>query len=108
MSLGLYERDALKSFLVRLYGPSANGWYMDERVFNVTFKMLSESKACSKLMDWVPRPPNPFSNPLMQLGKQGVQAFLRALSRDEDYYVSCLNQVKASWKAEILRTVNGV
>jgi len=108
MSLSLHDRERLKSFLVELYGAPANGWVMNEAIFNVTYKLIDASKACSDLMDFVPRPINPFSNPLKQLGRQVVKAFLRELSGNKEHYAICLNQAKANWRTEFERARNGI
>jgi len=54
--MDLYEREDLKEFLVLLFKGKAQKWTMNEKLFNLTYKLVSESSACSNAMSYVPRP----------------------------------------------------
>jgi len=90
MELKYYDTERLKSFLIRLYGAQAKTWPMNEKIFNLTYGLVSSSAACSGSMALVPMPVNPFSNALKSIGKQAAKKFIKALNDDESHYVICL------------------
>jgi len=90
MELKYYDAERLRSFLVRLYGAQANAWPMNEKVFNLTYGLISSSAECSSSMSLVPMPVNPFSNALKSIGKQAAKKFIKALDDDGKHFVACL------------------
>ncbi len=88
--LDTHEQQDLKEFLVALFGNQAQGWPMNEGVFNLTYELVQESSSCSDLMDLVPSPHAYFSNPMSWMKKQAREIFLRALKDRKDHYVICL------------------
>lgn len=108
MSLKYNDSQKLRSFLVRLFGAQANGWPMNERIFNLTYKLVASSASCSRGMDFVPSSINPFSNALKQLGKQAVKKFIQELSNNEKYYETCLRGAAYVYAGEFRRAAQGV
>ena len=106
--MDLHERDDLKEFLTTLYGPQVNGWAMNDELFNLTYKLVSESSSCSDAMDFVPRPLAPGKEPIKWLTKQVRSMFLRALKERKEYYVSCLKAAAYNMKPEFEMAAQGV
>ncbi len=48
MSLTIEEKRNLKTFWISLYGPQANQWPVNADMFDLTYKLLEESKKCSR------------------------------------------------------------
>lgn len=46
----------LKLFVVNIYGQQASSSEINDEIFNLTYKMLSESVKCSEIMNLVLRP----------------------------------------------------
>jgi len=88
--MDLYDRDNLKAFLVTLFGNQANNWPMSEKMFNLTFELVSESSACSSAMAFVPRPIPYGQTPFKWLAKEVRSKFLKRLKNDKEHYVICL------------------
>ena len=88
--LDMHEQQDLKEFLVALFGRQAQGWPMNEGIFNLTYELIQESGTCSDLMDLVPRPHGYFSNPISWMKKQARETFLRVLKDRKDHYVVCV------------------
>ncbi len=88
--MDLHERQDLKSFLVALYGPQANGWPMNEKIFDLTYELVALSGRCSGVMDFVPRPMPYGINPMRYLKKELREMFLRAISKNKDQYIVCV------------------
>ncbi len=48
MSLTIEEKRNLKTFWISLYGPQANQWPVNADMFDLTYKLLEESKKCTE------------------------------------------------------------
>lgn len=88
--MDLHEQDDLRAFLVYLFKEKANGWPMNDQIFNVTYELVSESAQCSSAMDYVPRPMPPGREPIKWLTKEVRGIFLRNLKDNKEHYVICL------------------
>ncbi|PIE41163.1 MAG: hypothetical protein CSA49_04855 [Gammaproteobacteria bacterium] len=96
--MDLYEQQDLREFLVSLYGPQARRWPMTDRMFNLTYELVSESSACSDAMDYVTRPLQPGMDPIKWITKQAREMFLRALKERKEHYVICLKAAAYTMK----------
>ena len=106
--MDLYERQDLKDFLVELYGNKANGWPMNEQIFNLTYELVVESGLCSGMMDLVPRPMPPGVSAMKYLAKQARGIFLRMISQNKQQYVVCVNQVARNMASRFIEAALGV
>lgn len=86
----LEEKEYLREFLEGLYGKKVQSWLMDERMFELTMKLISESASCSDLMDLVPRPMSPGKSALKWMKAEARKLFLRQLATRKDHYSVCL------------------
>ncbi|HHC7356250.1 TPA: hypothetical protein ACN30S_005022 [Vibrio campbellii] len=102
MSLSIEEKQDLKSFLVNVYGPQARNWAINDEMFNLTYKMLSESGKCSDLMDLVPRPISVGENPAKWLSKQVRSMILRKLKGRKGHYTVCVKTSAIKMKTNFL------
>ncbi|WP_087021606.1 hypothetical protein [Thaumasiovibrio subtropicus] len=101
------EKHELKAFLIQLWGVEAQQWPINEKMFDVTFLMLEESKKCSDLMDLVPRPMPVGANPSSWLTKEVRKAIIRQLKDDKQHYFLCVQARKLRWKMRFLEAANG-
>lgn len=103
-----YERDDLKEFLVALYGNQANQWPMTESMFDLTFKLISESGSCTRAMDLIPRPAPPTGRPYQWLSKHIRGLFLRELKDNKKQYSICLKATALKMAGEFHMAASGV
>lgn len=106
--MDLYERDDLKEFLVMLFGEQANNWPMTEGMFNLTFKLVSESGSCTRAMSLVPHPVPPTGKPYQWLSKHIRGLFLRELKDNKKQYVICLRGAAFQMATEFRMAVSGL
>jgi len=88
--MDLYERQDLQDFLVSLFGKQARGWYINEKIFNLTYELVAESSSCSSMMDFVPRPMPPGASAIKYLTKQAREMFIRSIKQSNKQYIVCL------------------
>ncbi len=106
--MDLHEQQDLREFLASLFGPQANGWPMNDGIFNLTYELVSESSACSDIMDYVPRPLPPGREPIKWLTKQVRETFLRALKDRKEHYVACLKAAAYRMKFRFVEAAMGI
>ena len=106
--MDLYERQDLKDFLISLYGNKANAWPMNEKIFNLTYKLVAESGLCSGMMDFVPRPMPPGVSAIKYLAKQLRETFLRAISQNKEQYVICVKHAARNMRFEFDMAARGL
>ncbi len=102
MSLSREEKQNLKLFLVNVYGQQANSWDITDEVFNLTYKMLSESGKCSDVMDLVPRPISVGQNPAKWLTKQVRSMIIRKIKDRKGHYAVCVKTSALKMKTSFL------
>jgi hypothetical protein len=100
MSLTVAEKYNLRIFLVTIYGPQANYWPLNDEMFNLTYKLLSESKKCSDVMDLVPRPMPIGANPAKWLAKEVRSMILRKIKERKGHYAICVKSTSLRMKTE--------
>lgn len=108
MSLSKEEKQNLKSFLVNVYGQQANSWVINDEMFNLTYKMLSESGKCSDVMDLVPRPLAVGQNPANWLTKQVRSMMIRKLKDRKGHYAVCVKTSALKMKTSFLMADAGL
>lgn len=108
MSLSLEEKQDLKLFLINVYGPQARSWTINDEMFNLTYKMLSESGKCSDVMDLVPRPISVGQNPAKWLTKQVRSMILRKLKDRKGHYAICVKTSALKMKTSFLMIDAGI
>lgn len=101
MEMELWEREALREFLVEVYGPSAQQWPMNEKVFNLTYQMILDANECSEIIDLVPRPMPPGAQPLKWITKQVRQMLFRAMKEKKVRLKACTSTIAAYRKPAI-------
>lgn len=72
---------------------------MNDEIFNLTHRMLDESRKGSDLMDFVPRPIRAGQQPVKWLSKQLRGTHLRKLPERKHHYTVCVRTV--AWKRRI-------
>lgn len=103
-----HDRDNLKEFLVSLYGGKAKRWPMNERMFNLTFELISASSSCTGVMNLVPRP-HPYGQaPFKWLRAEARKAFLREISKRKEHYVACLQAAALRKASEFEMAAQGI
>lgn len=108
MRLDLVERQDLKAFLLKVYGPQVNSWPMNDRIFDLTYTMVSESSKCSDLMDLVPRPIAVGQSPIRYLTKQARALILRRLKQREQHYAVCVSTAALRMKIKFQMATSGI
>ncbi|MGL1137127.1 hypothetical protein ACSIJM_16555 [Vibrio parahaemolyticus] len=93
MSLTIEEKINLKTFWISLYGPQANQWPVNADMFDLTYKLLEESKKCSDLIDMVPRPMAVGQSPMSWLSSEVRGRMLRTLRNNKEHYVLCVASI---------------
>ncbi len=84
------EINNLREFLVSLFGSQAKNWTMNEKIFNLTFKLVSESRACSNAMNKVPRPHALGKEPFKWIKAEARRLLLQNLKDNKSHYAICL------------------
>ncbi|NTS77910.1 hypothetical protein HR060_13705 [Catenovulum sp. SM1970] len=107
MSLTKAEKENLRAFLSAVYGNQVNGWSMNNDVFNLTFKMLEDSRKCSDLMDYVPRPMALGQAPINYVRKSIRETLLRKLKNNKAHYRACIGVVANKKKTKIYMAAMG-
>ena len=108
MSLDVTEKKNLKLFLSGLFGPQVRAWAMNDKMFNLTYELLSESAKCSNSMDLVPRPIPLGASPIRYLTKQVRGLFLRKLKDNKQHYIVCVKTTAVRMKTKFLMAANGI
>ncbi len=101
MSLSATEQQDLRAFLSTLYGNQVNNWDINISVFNHTYKMLHESRKCSDLMDYVPRPMPAGQAPITYVSKSIRGILLRKLKNNKQHYKICVSTASLKFKSKI-------
>lgn len=99
--MDLYLEENTRTILVKLYGNEARAWEINDRVVNVVFEMLQQGGVCTRLVEYVPKPYNPFSNPLKALGKQAIKGLFKKAA-DNDISLVCMKGIAAPYKQKII------
>lgn len=102
MDLTRIEQDNLRAFLAAVYGNQANSWNMNDAVFNQTYFMLLESRKCSDLMDFVPRPMGVGTAPIKYVKKSIRSILLRKLKNNKNHYKVCISTSAVKSKSKIV------
>jgi len=108
MSIDITEQHNLKFFLSGVFGPQVQSWAMNEKMFTLTYKLLTESAKCSNLMDLVPRPMPLGANPIGYLTKQARGIFLRKLKDNKQHYIVCVKTSAVRMKTKFLMAASGI
>jgi len=106
--MNLYEREDLQDFLVSLYGPQANGWPMNEKIFNLTYELVAESGQCSGMMDFVPRPMPVGASPFRYLAKELRGIFLRTIRQNKKQYIACIKIISLKMATRFQEAARGI
>ena len=106
--MDINDRDNLKEFVSELYGAQSRSWSMNEKVFDIVYKMLNESSACTDLMDLVPRPHALGKAPIKYLTKEIRSSVVRKLKQRKEYYSSCLKVIALNYKTHIQLAAMGL
>jgi len=80
---------------------------MNEKLFNLTYKLVQESGQCSAGMDFVPRPMPPGASAMKYLKKQVREIFLRAINKNKDLYVICVKAAAFQMASDFKLAGNG-
>jgi len=108
MTLDYYMQEDLREFLSDVYGSQVQHWPMNEKMFNLTYRLLEKSGRCTDLIHLVPRPVNPFKDMLKQLGKQAIEAFLKTLSDDKKHYSICVKGIAYGMRTKFGEAAQGL
>lgn len=80
---------------------------INEKVANITYKALEQSRACSNSMDLVPRPG--YSRPDIKAVLKELANISRRITNDNaEIYVICKNAIKIKYKTAISMALMGV
>lgn len=101
MNLSKEEQQNLRDFLVAVYGSQVKSWNMNDSVFNLTYKMVAESKKCSDAMDFVPRPVATMQSPIKYLSKIARGILLRKLKNNKQQYKICIKVASLKFRTAI-------
>jgi len=99
--MDLYMKEDARKILIKLYGNQAASWEISDRTIEIIIKMFQQAGYCTHLMDYVPKPYNPFSNPLKSLAKDAVKRLLKHAA-DDDINLACMKTTAAAYKNEIM------
>jgi len=99
--MDLYLEENTRTILVKIYGNEARNWEINDRVVNVVFEMLQQGGACTSLVEYVPKPYNPFSNPLKALGKQAIKSLFKKAA-ENDINLMCMKTMAGAYKQKII------
>ncbi|WP_257973023.1 hypothetical protein, partial [Vibrio parahaemolyticus] len=108
MSLTIEEKRNLKTFWISLYGPQANQWPVNADMFDLTYKLLEESKKCSDLIDMVPRPMAVGQSPMSWLSSEVRGRLLRTLRNNKEHYVLCVKPASLKMKTQFAMKASGL
>lgn len=88
----------IRAVLAKIFSPhQAATWRINQKTIEIIADMLSEAKKCSSRMSFVPRPGFPI-NPANYFKKEFRGIMTRyILSKDGDYYVSCIRVVSRNY-----------
>lgn len=93
------DRERMLQILNAWY-PRQGGWQINEKLIHAFLKMADELNNCTATMHWVPRPLNPFGNPIKQMGKEAFKRLLRSLDETKHYKV-CMQRVKSAYQSQL-------
>ncbi|WP_219587173.1 hypothetical protein, partial [Vibrio parahaemolyticus] len=102
------EKRNLKTFWISLYGPQANQWPVNADMFDLTYKLLEESKKCSDLIDMVPRPMVVGQSPMSWLFSEVRGRLLRTLRNSKEHYVLCVKPASLKMKTQFAMKASGL
>jgi len=108
MALDTTDKQQLKTFLASVYGQHVKGWAVNDKTFDLTYKLLNESRKCSDLMDLVPRPIPYGQSPIKWLSKEARKAILRKVNDSPKHYSACVKTSALKMKTQFIMSANGL
>jgi len=108
MKLDLIEKQNLKIFLISVYGPQVNAWSIGDKMFDLTYALINDSRQCSDLMDLVPRPLPLGQQPAKWLTKEIRNIILRKLKDRKEHYSVCVKTSALKRKTQFIMAANGL
>ncbi|WP_219583252.1 hypothetical protein, partial [Vibrio parahaemolyticus] len=88
--------------------PQANQWPVNADMFDLTYKLLEESKKCSDLIDMVPRPMVVGQSPMSWLFSEVRGRLLRTLRNSKEHYVLCVKPASLKMKTQFAMKASGL
>jgi len=102
------EAQETKEVLAKFYGPVANTWDINSRVYEVFVRLITESQQCTKAMHLVPRHWD-ISNPIKWSQRQIRQALVRYFKTQEgNHYITCMKVSANNFRIEFEMASQGL
>ena len=102
------EKQDLKKILGYFYGNIAKDWTITLRTFEVFGELLENTKACDRMMDFIPRPFGG-GNVINWAVKQVPQAVLRFFRKPEaKHYIICMKTVALRMRTKFEMAQHGI
>ncbi len=93
-----------RKILVYFFGIQAEGWTINDRVIDLIGEMLFKERACSKVMDTVPRPGFVDRNSVLRQ----LRGIAQRLASGDHSYAVCRMAIRSGWERVVRLASKGL